>query len=122
MDVSVRPGAEAVELIQTVNKQKKQINRRRGFHIRGQPAPEFRWLRPLEPQNTQQKYPRRDQVEAGGEAGNQVQSQSRRTDYKSAPAPAAQPFVLKDESGERQQEDVVVFHQVLGVVQVGGAE
>ncbi len=122
VDVSVRPRTEAVELVQAVNEQEKEINRRSGFHIGGEAAPEFRLSRPFEPKNKHEKQPGRNQVEAGGEPRNQIQSQGRRTDQQRAPTPAVQPFVLEEESRQRQQKDVVVLHQILGVVQMGGAK
>ncbi len=52
----------------------------------------------------------------------QVQSEGGRADEKRAPAARPQPLILKRETGQRQQHDVVVLLHVLRIVQVRSAE
>jgi len=57
---------------------------------------ESRASRPTaKPEHQQDEDSRRDKVQSGGEARQQVQSQRRGADEKSAAVVGAQPFVLK---------------------------
>jgi len=121
-DVGVEERAETVELVNAVEQAEDGVDRQGCGEVGAAFLPECRTTGSFQQEDEQEEQAAGEQIEAGGEAREQVQSEGRRADQKGAPGAGLQPFVLEGEADKREETDVVVLHHVLRVVQVRGEQ
>ena len=109
-------------MVEAIEQSEKQINRQSGGDVASAAFPKRPATDAFEPQHQQQKQRPSQKIQARREAGQQIEAERSRANQQRAPAAAAQPLVLIREAGHAQQEDVVVLHHVLRVMEMGGRQ
>src|ERR1700683_2559171 len=88
----------------------------------GKPGAQLRAAGAGEPRRKREEQEHREDVHPGCQAREQVYAERKRTDQQGAAVTLQKPFVLKRQSGESKQQDVVVLHHVLHVLEKCRAE
>src|SRR6185437_4508559 len=122
VNVGVEKVSEAVELIKAVEQEEESVDGKRYFCIAEEALPHASRAAAFEAKHEQEKNAADEDFESGGEAREQIQAEGGGADEQGTAVPFPQPFVLIGESDEREEHDVVVFHHVLRVVKMRGAE
>src|SRR5208283_1167205 len=120
VSVEVRP--EANILIRTVEKHKQAVNREGNARVASGARSQFPAANIREPRRQKQEQADRKQVHPRGQACQQVDRQRRSADQQRPTLPAAKPVVLKRQTAQGKQCDVVILRHVLRVMQKRGAE
>src|SRR5580704_10353527 len=93
-EIGAGPGTEAVEIVDALDGQKKNVDGRGNFAVVEKASPQSAVLRRFKPQKDEQENSARDHIEASGQTGEQIESQRHRADEERPNTACTQPVIL----------------------------